>query len=297
MCSAMPLALTDLQRRRASSGLLHLCSHLAHHQCLHRRKLMQVGTKKLRSSSTRNYNNILMTYIPIVICIALVHACPVAVSGHLWFRTREPKVGRENRAKHRRPSPILGIATHKCQTPPPSLPYTWNCHPQDRAPFFQNGAKSGFEMCFGPSTLGAGAKTRLESRIKEITPHCVCNHKCQTPPSSLPYQGTLQSAPMPPVLVGSQYSCQPTVKLHIFTLVWIFLWERVSMGARGSSWNLPSLYVGLQPTSASMRLERLASTSRGYASFLDALTFPALFAARCCVARSERAGKVCWAVD
>ena len=44
------------------------------------------------------------------------------------------------------------------------------------APFFQNGlqAKSGFDMCFGPSTLGAGAKTRLESRIKEITPHCVC---------------------------------------------------------------------------------------------------------------------------
>ena len=29
-------------------------------------------------------------------------------------------------------------------------------------------------MCFGPSTLGAGAKTRLESRIKKFTPHCVC---------------------------------------------------------------------------------------------------------------------------
>ena len=40
--------------------------------------------------------------------------------------------------------------------------------------FGQNGAKSGFEMCFGPGTLGAGAKTRLESRIKEFTPHCVC---------------------------------------------------------------------------------------------------------------------------
>ena len=37
--------------------------------------------------------------------------------------------------------------------------------------FFQNGAKSGFEICFGPSTLGAGAKTRLESRIKKFTPH------------------------------------------------------------------------------------------------------------------------------
>ena len=43
-----------------------------------------------------------------------------------------------------------------------------------RAPFYQNGAKSGFEMCFGPSTSGAGAKTRLESRIKEFTPHRVC---------------------------------------------------------------------------------------------------------------------------
>ena len=29
-------------------------------------------------------------------------------------------------------------------------------------------------MCFGPSTLGAGAKTRLESRIKKFTPHCIC---------------------------------------------------------------------------------------------------------------------------
>ena len=37
------------------------------------------------------------------------------------------------------------------------------------------GAQFGFEMCFfGPSTLGAGAKTRLESRIKKFTPHCVC---------------------------------------------------------------------------------------------------------------------------
>ena len=33
-----------------------------------------------------------------------------------------------------------------------------------RAPFFQNGAKSGFEMCFGPSTLGAGAEPRLIRR-------------------------------------------------------------------------------------------------------------------------------------
>ena len=31
-------------------------------------------------------------------------------------------------------------------------------------------------MCVGPSTLGAGAKTRLESRIKKFTPHCVCRY-------------------------------------------------------------------------------------------------------------------------
>ena len=28
-------------------------------------------------------------------------------------------------------------------------------------------------MCFGQSTQGAGAKTRLESRIKKFTPHCI----------------------------------------------------------------------------------------------------------------------------
>ena len=50
------------------------------------------------------------------------------------------------------------------------------------ATFFQNGAKSGFEMCFGPSTLGAGAKTCLESRIKKITPHCVCRSVIATTP-------------------------------------------------------------------------------------------------------------------
>ena len=31
-------------------------------------------------------------------------------------------------------------------------------------------------MCFGPSTLGAGAKTRLEFRIKKFMPHCVCRY-------------------------------------------------------------------------------------------------------------------------
>ncbi len=46
---------------------------------------------------------------------------------------------------------------------------------------YQNGATSGFEMYFwlflsDPSTLGAGAKTRLESRRKMFTPlHCICS--------------------------------------------------------------------------------------------------------------------------
>ena len=70
-----------------------------------------------------------------------------------------------------------------------------------RFPSFQNGPKSGFEVCFGrPSTLGAGAETRLhtpkavtyhkqphycrfmighslermESRIKKFKLHCIC---------------------------------------------------------------------------------------------------------------------------
>ena len=40
--------------------------------------------------------------------------------------------------------------------------------------FFKIGAKSEFELCSGPITLGAGVKPRLESRIKKFTPHCVC---------------------------------------------------------------------------------------------------------------------------
>ena len=63
------------------------------------------------------------------------------------------------------------------------------------APLFQNGAKSGFEMCFGPSTLGAGAKTRLESRIKKFTPHCVCRtvHLKSNCPPLLLFQNGIKS--------------------------------------------------------------------------------------------------------
>ena len=44
-------------------------------------------------------------------------------------------------------------------------------------------------------------------------------------------QGTLQSAPTPPV--GSQHSCQPTVKLHILPLVWIFTLGKGWYGGTG----------------------------------------------------------------
>ena len=77
-------------------------------------------------------------------------------------------------------------------------------------PFFQTCAKSGFAMWFGPSTLGAGAKTRLESKIKKLTPHCICRpwpgvladdhlplfraHRCVRP-FGTPRIPTLDSAP------------------------------------------------------------------------------------------------------
>ena len=32
-------------------------------------------------------------------------------------------------------------------------------------PLFQNGAESGYDMCFAPRVLGVPTKTRLESRI------------------------------------------------------------------------------------------------------------------------------------
>ena len=53
-----------------------------------------------------------------------------------------------------------------------------------------------------------------------------------------PAHRQLQSDPAPPV--GSQHSCQPTVKLHVLPLVWIFtLGKGQCGGAGGSSWDLP----------------------------------------------------------
>ena len=42
-------------------------------------------------------------------------------------------------------------------------------------------------MCFGPSTLGAGAKTCLETKIKKFTSHCVC----RTTDASIPADATI----------------------------------------------------------------------------------------------------------
>ena len=55
-------------------------------------------------------------------------------------------------------------------------PKAGQCQILHRAPFVQNGlhAKSGCGMCFAPSTLGALPKPRLESGIKEFTPHFIC---------------------------------------------------------------------------------------------------------------------------
>ena len=45
-------------------------------------------------------------------------------------------------------------------------------------PFFSKWRKQNVDLGCGlisdPGTLGAGAKTRLKSRIQEFTPHCVC---------------------------------------------------------------------------------------------------------------------------
>ena len=47
-----------------------------------------------------------------------------------------------------------------------------------------NGATSGFDMCLGPSILGAGGKSRLEVSIKKFKPHFIYNCLFR-PPSAL----------------------------------------------------------------------------------------------------------------
>ena len=46
-----------------------------------------------------------------------------------------------------------------------------SCVPSPAQIIYENGAKSGYEMCFAASTFGAGGKTRLESSIKKFNPH------------------------------------------------------------------------------------------------------------------------------
>ena len=52
------------------------------------------------------------------------------------------------------------------------------------------------------------------------SPGTSITHETTVKPSVDVFQGTLQSGPAAPV--GSQHSCQPTVKLHILPLVWNF---------------------------------------------------------------------------
>ena len=51
-------------------------------------------------------------------------------------------------------------------------------------------------MCFGPSTLGAGAKTRLESKMKKFTPHCICR-PFKLPPLSAAFSESTTNAFQP----------------------------------------------------------------------------------------------------
>ena len=54
---------------------------------------------------------------------------------------------------------------------------------------------------------------------------------------------TRVSAERPAPPAGSQHSCQPTVKLHILPLVWVFLWERGSTGAQGAA---AGIFLGIR---------------------------------------------------
>ena len=94
-------------------------------------------------------------------------------------RVLERRDGAQHRPiRERWRHPIVELPVrHRPQQSPRQQQRPVNLKSLHNAPFFQNGGKSAFEMCFGPSTLGAGAKTRLESRIKEFTPHCVCRQQ------------------------------------------------------------------------------------------------------------------------
>ena len=75
-------------------------------------------------------------------------------------------------------------------------------------------------MCFGPSTLGAGAKTRLESRIKKFMPHCICRH-------ALPrFANMLGLAGQHPVVATQAQALADKLKHAIATSAWNGKWIR-----------------------------------------------------------------------
>ena len=69
-------------------------------------------------------------------------------------------------------------------------------------------------MCFGPSTLGAGAKTRLESRTEKFKPHCVCRPPLTTASAGdAHYSTTLTTATSdyaPPLTTADVTYAQPS---------------------------------------------------------------------------------------
>ena len=76
-------------------------------------------------------------------------------------------------------------------------------------------------MCFvsDPSTVGAGARTRLKSRTQKFTPHCVCRpHHCRCP-GKCPFAGgsrTLRSPSRAVPFVLLQEPC-PSLSPGCFT--------------------------------------------------------------------------------
>ena len=99
----------------------------------------------------------------------------------------------------------------------PMLPGTGRCWPVLRA------LRATAAVEPGVSAQTPCAEARVGSRARRCA---------KSPLRKASWQGTLQSAPKPPA--RPQYSCQPTVKLLIYSPSnRFFLWERGSMRHRG----------------------------------------------------------------
>ena len=97
---------------------------------------------------------------------------------------------------------------------------------EHRAPFGQMACKQNLDLrCVlisDPGTLGAGAKARLESRIKEFTPHCVCRA------STAPFAcfSTYIIITINPLLTDSIITPLPLFKMvPIYIYIYIYIFE------------------------------------------------------------------------